>query len=156
MWLNKPAPHLFVITPSSLTNNDIELENIAEDIVYVPLDDSQPLKLIYSIKLTKRSIFVSSNAGLSAYHRQGNLKNNIGTIGNGPGEYLHCLKFAIHEPSESVYILDDKKKEIVIFKNNGEFIRNISLNKYKGFVASIEFLDDRLVIAEYLCGGRAD
>ena len=99
---------LYKFDPRILTENKITLSEIADDITYIPLDNSFPISLIYSPRyFINNSIYLSAlNSGVMVFDREGKLLRKIGSIGRGPGEYNSYYKFTVDDKSETVYVLD--------------------------------------------------
>ena len=80
---------LIEINPEKFTENKITLSDIADDIDYIPLDNSTAIGLIYSYKMTNNSIYLSAkDIGILEFDREGKLVEKIGKPGRGPGILL--------------------------------------------------------------------
>lgn len=82
---------LIKFDPTTLTENEISLIEITDDIYYIPLDNTYPIGLIYDkIKLINSSIYLSAqNTGVLEFKRDGKLLRKIGSFGRGPSEYIY-------------------------------------------------------------------
>ena len=71
----KPKNNLYSFDPRILTENEIILSEIADEITYIPLDNSFLIGLIYkNIRFTKNSIYFSTkDNGILAFNRGGKL-----------------------------------------------------------------------------------
>jgi len=119
-----PDNGLYEFDPRSLEENEITLSEIADDINYIPLDNSYPLGLIYdNIEFINNSIFLSvKDIGVLVFDRIGKTLRKIGSKGRGPGEYVYNYMFTVDENTESVYVLD--YNEIgKVFSKSGESLR---------------------------------
>lgn len=56
---NSPDNSLYVISPPEFIESDITLADIADDIKYIPLDNSMPL-VPFKYVITPNSIYVSA------------------------------------------------------------------------------------------------
>ncbi len=136
---------LFEFDPRDLTENPITLADIADDIYYIPLDNSYPLGLIYdNIEIIDDSIFLSvKDIGILVLSMEGKILRTIGTIGRGPGEYIYNFNFAVDNKTETIYIADIGNI-IKVFSRSGEFQRSFDLKGF-GSVNSIRLLDSNLL-----------
>jgi hypothetical protein len=138
---------LYQFDPRTLKENKITLSEIADDITYIPLDNSFPISLIYSPRyFINNSIYLSAlNSGVMVFDRKGKLLRKIGSIGRGPGEYNYYYKFTVDDNSETVCVLDFNI--IKVYSKTGLFLRNISLKEYGEGVDAIEFYDSKFLVS---------
>jgi len=141
---------LIEFNPSTLNENKINLSEIADDITYIPLDNSFPINLIYDPKyFTKNCIFLSVlNSGVILFDRQGRLLRQIGSIGRGPGEYTFYYKYTVDDKGERVYILDGD--QVKVYSNTGKFLRSFSLKEFGEGIDAIEFYNSNLILSYHL------
>jgi hypothetical protein len=144
-------PHqnsLYQFDPRTLKENKITLSEIADDINYIPLDNKYPLRLIYDkIMFINNSIYLSAmNVGVLVFNEEGKLLRKIGTIGRGPGEYIHNFNFSIDEKTETVYVCDEGNI-IKVYSKTGDFLRSFSLQKYGSSVDVIDIFNSKLFAA---------
>ncbi len=139
---------LLEFDPGKLVEIKINLSEIADDINYIKLDNKYPLGLIYDkIMFINNSIYLSAhNLGILVFNEEGKLLSKIGTIGRGPGEYIHNFNFAIDEKSETVYVCDEASI-IKVFSKTGDFLRSFSLQKYGSSVDVIDIFNSKLFVA---------
>jgi hypothetical protein len=146
--------YFYEINPPTFIENKIVLSEIADDINYIPLDNSLPLGRILNIQKVNDSFYASvQKIGLLAFNKDGKLARKIGDIGRGPGEYLVYLNFAIDRNTEAIYVMDNNT--IKTYSKGGNFIRNIPLEKYGGYFRGIEFLNSKLLASEFIVIGKA-
>lgn len=136
---------LIKFDPTTLTENEISLTEIADDIYYIPLDNSYPIGLIYNkIKFIKNSIYLSAqNTGVLEFNREGKLLRKIGSFGRGPGEYIYCYSFTVDEKTETIYIRDSGNI-IKVFSKTGVFLRSFSIQEYGDMIDAIEVFNSKL------------
>jgi len=146
---------LIEINPEKFTENKITLSDIADDIDYIPLDNSTSIGLIYSYKMTNNSIYVSvKDIGILEFDREGKLVEKIGKPGRGPGEYYYFMNFDIDPNFKSVYVLDHNT--IKVYTSSGHFQRDISLKEYgECNFDEINFFNEKLLISEIINNGKA-
>ena len=76
---------LYEFDPRTLNENKISLSDIADDIAYVPLENSFPLGPIYNYMILKKSIYFSSkNVGILVFNREDKNLRKIGTYWKRP------------------------------------------------------------------------
>ena len=70
---NSQDKDLYQFDPRTLKENKITLSEIADDITYIPLDNSFPISLIYSPRyFINNSIYLSAlNSGVMVFDRKG-------------------------------------------------------------------------------------
>lgn len=146
--------NLNVIDPPNFVKDKVSLSEIAVDINYVPLDNSSPVGRILNIKKVNKSYYISvQNVGLLVFNKDGKVVRKIGNIGRGPGEYLVYLNFTVNEDKGTIFVIDNNT--IKTYSEGGNFIRNISLQKYGGYFSGIEFINQKLLVSEFIVIGKA-
>jgi hypothetical protein len=135
---------LFEFDPRNLVENKISLSEIADDINYIPLDNSNPLGLIYdNIEFINNSIYLSEkDLGILVFDKTGKMVRKIGSKGRGPGEYHYNFDFTVDEKTETIYVWDNNI--IKVYSKTGKFIRSFSLKKYGDYIHPIKFLNSSL------------
>ena len=79
---------LFEISPETFGNEKITLAEIADDIKYIPFDNSFPIGPTFCISINNDNIYLSiKDVGVVQFDRHGRFVSNIGRMGRGPGEY---------------------------------------------------------------------
>lgn len=135
---------MYSFNPGKLTEHEKNLSEFADDIIYIPLDNSIPLDLIYGFKFSDDKIYLSvKNNGLLVYTSHGKFIRKIGNTGRGPGDYFHFTNFVVDQKSGKVYI-NDTKNVIKVFSKDGRFVRNITIDETLGNLEEIGFLDSWL------------
>ncbi len=147
--------NLYEINPEEFTVNKITLSDIADDIKYIPLDNSTAIGLIYTYKITESSIYLSvKDIGILEFDHEGKLLRKIGSHGRGPGEYYYYMHFDFDPNAKSVYVLENNI--IKVYTGNGQFQRNITLKEYGGRIFDdINFFNGKLLITENIYMGQA-
>ncbi|TAL58810.1 MAG: 6-bladed beta-propeller [Bacteroidetes bacterium] len=146
--------NLYEVDPRNFVENKITLAEIADDISYIPLDNSFPIGNIYNYKILNSSIYLTTKEeGVMVFNRDGKFSGKIGSLGRGPGEYYYYMYFDINPKSKSVYLLD--KNIIKVYAGSGQFQRSISLKEYGEFFEKINFFNEKLLISEYINMGEA-
>lgn len=131
--------------PRTLKENEITLSEIADDVTYVPLENTISIGNIGYIKFINQSIYFYSNEGIIAFDRVKKQLTKIGSLGRGPGEYLDHRHFTVDEKTETVYVLD--LGDIVkTYSRSGQFLRSFPLQR-NGSSASIDFFESKLFVS---------
>ena len=93
------------------------LSEAAEKLEIVPLEmtDESVLSDITEMQVTDHNIWIDHGREFYIYRfsRTGKFLNRIGSIGQGPGEYVNYLTFLVDE---------DKKEVYIFFTNNGVLV----------------------------------
>lgn len=150
---------VFSIDINKFEHGNILLTDITDKIAYIPFENQFPIGFIYTYKISDNFIYAAiKNVGVVKFSKNGKLIRKYGKIGRGPGEYLFCLRFAVDEKTETVYVMDHKMNDIEVYNNNGDHIRNIKLPEdADGFqLDAIEFFGSSLFMAQSINMGRGD
>lgn len=133
----------------------IKLSTIADSIQYVQLETSPKCLLneLREIKLTKESIFVSDFEGIYKFSRDGKFLTQIGSKGNGPGEYKNIRTFTIDTKNQLIYAVFHWKKMIGIYNFDGNYLQNIKCNFN---VEKIALYGNDALACSLPCGGYVD
>jgi hypothetical protein len=152
---DKKDGKLYEFDPDNLVENKITLDEFADDIQYIPLDSSYPIRLIYNCYFIGNSIYLNTtDVGILKFNSKGELVKKIGAIGRGPGEYTHYLTFSVDDKLETVYVKDSGNR-IQVYSGNGTFLKTISVQGYGGTVEWVSILDSKLVLFNFLMFGNA-
>jgi hypothetical protein len=144
----------FEISPETFRDNKISLAEIADDIKYIPLDNSFPIRAINSIRINNENIYLNIKyIGIAQFDRQGKFVRNIGHMGDGPGEYKG-IYFTVDDRNKRIYILDQHK--IIIYSRVGTFIREFQYVDYiLGGAGGIDMLESFLFISDDILYGNS-
>lgn len=85
------------------------LSRLAEDIEFIPLETTNDCLLdedLSKVVIDGDDVFVSDYLQLVRFDRKGKIKNKIGRVGQGPGEYKQVWKFSVDTVNKQVYIFD--------------------------------------------------
>lgn len=144
---------LYKIDPRTFINNKITLSEIADDITYIPLDNSIPFTY-FKYVITSNAFYISAKGvGILEFNKKGNLIKKIGSRGRGPGEYWYGMAFTVDELTGNVFVLDPGKFKV--YSRSGMFLRDISLKEFgdgNGF-EDIEFYNSFLFLPNGLATG---
>jgi hypothetical protein len=149
----------YQIDPRTFVENEISLSDIADDITYVPLDNSYPLSLIYptSINILKNSIYLSArDIGIIRFNRDGSSPKVFGKKGRGPGEWYYCMSITVDDLTGTIYVMDSNN-EIKAYYKSGIFKGTLKLpESADGYnFSGISFFNSKLFASQYINMGRA-
>jgi hypothetical protein len=134
---------LYRFDPGKLTESKILLSEIADDITYIPLDNTFPIGMIYNYRFSNNLIYLSAkDIGVMKFGRDGRLIGKIGSIGRGPGEYNYCFAFTVDDSTGKLLVSDESIFKV--YSSSGNFLRDISFNKYPGNIDLLECYNSNL------------
>lgn len=105
------------------------LSEAAEKLEIVPLEmtDESVLSDITEMQVTDHNIWIDHGREFYIYRfsRTGKFLNRIGSIGQGPGEYVNYLTFLVDENKKEVYIFSTNNG-VLVYDFEGGFKKQIS------------------------------
>lgn len=105
------------------------LSEVAEKLEIVPLEmtDESVLSDITEMQVTDHNIWIDHGREFYIYRfsRSGKFLNRIGSIGQGPGEYVNYLTFLVDEDKKEVYIFSTNNG-VLVYDFEGGFKKQIS------------------------------
>ena len=105
------------------------LSEAAEKLEIVPLEmtDESVLSDITEMQVTDHNIWIDHGREFYIYRfsRTGKFLNRIGSIGQGPGEYVNYLTFLVDEDKKEVYIFSTNNG-VLVYDFGGGFKKQIS------------------------------
>ncbi len=113
-------------------NKDIKYSSLIDEIKYIPLevkDSSKIIGEISKILFADNKFFVLDKIHLktiSVFDKDGKFINNIGSLGEGAGEYTKIDDFFIDDKNNEVGVLSINR--IIVFSIDGKFKREKKLN----------------------------
>ena len=142
---NKPSGNLLTININDALETGLDLSEIANDIIYIPLANDSLLEYIMKAVQFKDEFYVTDNkSNFFRFNEKGVLLNPIGRRGRGPGEYRYVDDFEINPKTGHVFISGGKPDQLMQFSNEGEFIKSIDLSKK--YINSIGMSEENLVL----------
>ncbi len=113
----------------------MKLSDFADSITYIPLQGLPdfPIGWVINLQMTPDEVFVlaSHGIGLLRFSRNGQLKNKIGRIGNGPGELSMGSDFSLLPEEKRVYFHRNFTHNELCYSYDGKFIEDIKADKSK-------------------------
>jgi len=146
--------NIFEIDPRNFVDNKITLSEIANDIKYTPLDNSFPIGITYTLRITKEHIYLSiKEVGIVQFDRNGKFVRKIGSRGKGSGEYWYGMNFTVDDLTGNVYVLDHGI--VKVYSPSGIFLRDILLKGYAGgySFSDLEIFNSLLFFPDYIPTG---
>ncbi len=147
---NNSKKELYKFDPSILEEKEINLSEIADDISYVPFDDSiimSGVTTVYYPNFTNDKIYLyDKNQGILQFSRSGKFLRKIGKRGRGPGEYMYGSDFAVDPESGTVY-LNDLRGVVKVYSKSGNYLRTFMLDEYQGSIDDMAFFNKNLFVA---------
>ena len=121
-------------------NSNYPLNNIAESIKYISLEDT-PSSLIQSIAKiivwdTIMGVLDMQIPKLFLFNLNGKFLRSIGNFGKGPGEYVDITSFDIYD--DLVLLYDAKQKKLSRYSINGKHLNDIHLTIYPTYVKGLD------------------
>jgi hypothetical protein len=115
-----------------LEQSDISISEIADDIEYIPLANDTLLAYIMKVVYSEGEYFVKDNKSkFLRFNEKGELLNQIGSQGRGPGEYRYLSDFEIDPETRDIYVSGGKLNQIMIYSPDGKFKSSINItSKY--------------------------
>lgn len=108
------------------------LSDYAKSLHYIPLETNE--KSLLEGVYEKKSFFgngffyLRSGEEIYKFSDSGKYISKIGTIGNGPGEYIYIRDMDIDFQNEKLY-LENHDKELLEYSTNGEYLRSIPIKQ---------------------------
>lgn len=127
------------------SNQKFDIENLFE-FSYIPLEYNSNCPIINIDKaiVTDGTIFIKSDNSIYRFSLTGDFISQIGTFGQGPGEYLSVMDIAINETSKNVYVVDINQKKILIYNYDSNYIGDIPLERW---ISHIESADNQILLS---------
>ena len=123
---------------------DVKLSEIADDLLYVELKTPGTVPIrAFQAQATKDYIFAPTRNGLQMFDLQGNFLRNIGSMGNGPGEYLDAYNFYIDEEKQTVEVFSRPRS--CLFSFEGKLLNETPI---PGFLVNLWIQDSLIYTAE--------
>lgn len=129
-------------------SDHILLSEIADSVFFIPLDGSKPLAhMVRGILGDTMFYFAEGKGGaIRGYSLGGSFLRQYGSVGHGPGEYMHCLSFRV-DANGKVYVStsNNSLREVLIYRNDGRFERKLDF-----YPSGIGMINDMVCFGDYL------
>ena len=123
LFINKLNDKISTIPLSSLVESCslLQLEDLSEDALFNPLFTT----------ITEKYIgILQDRASYKLFNRSGKFLCNVGSIGQGPGEYFNLYDDIIDEKNELIYLAPFGGNKILVYNISGKFIKTIIMPQY--------------------------
>ncbi|MDL2278839.1 6-bladed beta-propeller [Parabacteroides sp. OttesenSCG-928-G07] len=127
----------------------VSVSQFATELEYIPLETSYDCLIgeeYVGVIVTSTYIFVRGSKYCYAFDRDGRFLGQIGSYGQGPGEYTHLTSFTMDEKSQSLYL--ETSRTLLEYSWDGVFRQSIDLpkNKHETNLHDVSFVRDNLFI----------
>jgi hypothetical protein len=117
---------------SNLSTEKVKaISSIAKSIRYIPLETTNECLLSNELQVYCGEYIFIGDQKTQLFFRfdlDGNLLNQIGKIGGGPGEYpKNAIFFHVDEEDKSVYIISSFDRSLYKYTYEGQFVKKIPL-----------------------------
>lgn len=154
MSCTSPDIEIIEVDFERISDNEITLSAIADDITYVPLDNNYPMSIFYGVEIFNDTIYLDEkDNAMFAMDMSGKIIRRYGSRGRGPGEYVYGLRFTTDRENRVIFLLDGKN--ILKYSLDGTFLGNISLEKYPGLFGDIKCKNSLIIAFEFINVGKA-
>ena len=124
------AQQLISCELSKVTKTEkITLSSLVENCTFIQLDDSDDDAFFkqWFTTITDNYIGVSQHvdAAFKLFDHKGKFLGDVGSVGQGPGEYLTLYDQIIDEKNELIYLAPFSGRKIGVFDLSGKFLREI-------------------------------
>jgi len=129
-------------------NISLSLSEITEEITVIQPELSK--ESVINPEKIKRIIFfedlvIVAEQKIVIFTKEGKFLRNIGSKGQGPGEYLNIRNIAFDEINKQIFVNNSPK--IICYDLNGNFIReSSSLFQHGGVLCDMNYIDNELLI----------
>ena len=120
----------------------IPVSDFISELEYIPLQTTRDCLVGESIRdiiVTSAHIFITGPLGLGsfcyAFSRDGKFIGEIGSVGQGPGEYQFITRLSIDEKNQSLY-LEASVRNLLEYSLDGVFRKSIDLPKNMGYLST--------------------
>ncbi|MFO8067456.1 MAG: 6-bladed beta-propeller [Bacteroidales bacterium] len=137
-----PVAYPYKINVSEAYDNptNITLSSFADSIDYIPLETKPEclIKVIKDVEITSDYIFISQSNSIYKFDIEGKFLMQIGSHGNGPGEYAYIYSIRLNRNTKTIYVLDGMGKKVLKYDYNGKFLGSFKPGELFSAFLSIE------------------
>lgn len=121
---------------------EIKLSTVAISVDSIPLEtlENNLIRSIMDIEHYQESLFVGNIDALYKFTKKGKFVKQMGSIGQGPGEYLNVTDIALDGKNSQIYVASNLSQKIICFDLEGNFIKEakvIGINALKVLEGSL-------------------
>ena len=132
---------------------NVQMSDIADEMIII-----QPDSIDYQRgEITHATSFflVGTEQGVLKYNNEGHLIGRIGSIGQGPGEYVGSYTTAINEIDSIIYVYCQDNSKLLSFSYDGFFLSKHSVQLPKEWAWKFYHLKDRLYFYYTVLAGES-
>lgn len=123
----------FEISLSNLKKVEIDLNDLIDEIQYIPLRGNKAIQYIQHFENTSNYYFIACQPSMILkFDKNGNLINQIGSEGRGPGEYQRNLNFSVSE-EDSLLVFLSNNYLLNFYNFSGELINILDIERIDRF-----------------------
>jgi hypothetical protein len=128
----------------------IPLSRLVERCELVQLEyKEEALFIPVQTTVTNNYIGVQQETGsFKLFSRSGKFLCSVGSVGQGPGEYLSINDVIIDEKNELIYLAPLFGDKIFLYNTSGRFLKNIEMPQ--PFISPIIFISDNILSVVYI------
>lgn len=108
----------------------VNMSSFIKDIKYWIPDSNIVIGNISKVEIHNDNYYIydDKTQRLSVFDKDGCFIQQIGKLGNGPGEYVTYRDFTVSERNREIYILDSTPNRILVFDLDGRFLKTIPID----------------------------
>ncbi len=130
--------------PVSFEEYDFSLDDIAKDLVFLPLKSDFVLPRIDEIQWADSVFYIKSQGTkIFTFNHEGGFMDVLSKNGRGPDEYLGINSFHVDDKTGNIYINTSGKQRVMVYDKRFNHIRNILLPT-KGASSEMYWLNDTI------------
>jgi hypothetical protein len=123
----------------NLSNEKVKaISSIAKSIQYIPLETTNECLLSNELQVYCGNYIFIGDQKTQSFFRfdlDGNLLNQIGKRGGGPGEYSGAMFFHVDEVEKSVYVVSVPNLSLYKYTYDGQFLKKIPIEESSWTIA---------------------
>ena len=127
-------------------NSPIFLSEIAGEITAIELESTDESLLnpdcIINVIVSENEVFIASMEKIYVFNKEGKFIRTIGSIGQGPGEYLGIVKFTLDEKNRRLFISSGSK--IISYDWTGNFLEETPVLPIG--IPDINYINEKLLL----------
>ena len=141
----KENPVFFSISVNTNENSSLPLSEITEKIEVIELEvtDESLISRVLDVLDTDDYYIIRETTSVMLFDKKGKFFRKIGSIGQGPGEYVNIIDIAVDNKKEKIFICTNTSK-IICYDINGKFLKETPNGYYKS-LKNITFINGRLL-----------
>jgi hypothetical protein len=130
--------------------DNFKMSSIFKKARAIPLEETDfaVIGAINNIQVFDNYIFVLDNykaKKLFVFDKNGKYLRQIGSFGQGNGEYLSISDFCLDTIKHEIYLLDDRKKRLLTYNfEDGNYINSINIEQYGHYIT---YLNKKIYIS---------